>query len=312
MTDVFTPLEGVWTALISPFTDEGALDLEAWDALIRRQCEAGIRGVVVCGTTGEAPTLSVSEKLSLIKRAKAAGAGRLEIMAGSGGWNTEQTVELSKLCVEAGASSLLVVTPPYNKPPTLGLQQHYRSICEGVPSTPVVVYHVPSRTGQSLAVEQMQAVLSAHKNITAIKEASSDPALLSRYIKASSQQLSSAFTWLSGNDVSFLPEMAVGAQGVISVLSNVMPSAVQALYHAYQSADNAKATQLHHILLPLTDALFWQSNPIPTKSLLHQLGIIPSAAVRLPLATLSANLAGPLVELYHQTLEQLKQLGVTL
>ena len=300
---------GVWTALITPFHKDGTLDLESWDQLLQRQRQASLRGVVVCGTTGEAPTLSVSEKLSLIKRAKATLGSDMEIMAGCGGWDTAQTIELSKLCVEAGAQSLLIVTPPYNKPPIEGLKQHYYKICESV-GAPVVVYHVPGRTGQALSVSEMKQLLAVHPGIKAIKEASSDPILLSRYILESQNSVSEDFSWLSGNDVSFLAEMAMGACGVVSVLSNVLPHALKQLYEHHTEKNTSQALALNQALLPLTEALFWQSNPIPTKALLKAIDVLPCEHLRLPLVPLAPHLRANLLETYHKTKEKLTALGV--
>lgn len=304
-------MNGVWTALVTPFDHSGALDLNTWDQLLERQCAAGVKGVVVCGTTGEAPTLSVSEKLSLIKRTHATSNGRVRVMAGTGGSCTSSSIELSKLSVQAGADSLLIVTPPYNKPPLAGLKAHYKALCEATPCTPMVLYHVPGRTGQSLSPADMAELLAVHDNLVAVKEASGDPELLLKYIQKTHEQAPhKKITWLSGNDGTFLPELSVGCEGAISVLSNIFPGYVQKLYESFGRGEMPRAGQLHSTLYPLTEALFWQSNPLPIKALLGRLSLIPGPnPFRLPLVAPTESFIDELEKVYSRTLTQLESLS---
>ena len=303
---------GVWTALITPFDSSGELDYQAFDTLIARQVDAGVDGLVLCGTTGEAPTLSVTEKLSLVKRVKAHYQGKLSLMVGCGSSHTQQTVEFSKLCVDSGAESLMVVTPPYNKPSLTGLIAHYKAVCSANPETPVVVYHVPGRTGQKLSTSELAQLVHSHKQILAVKEASGNPIELARFIVealtlgSSSKQVS----WLSGDDHGFLPSLACGAHGVISVLSNVFPEGFVRLYKAWNqpSVNNqALAVKLHQTLFPFMDELFLEVNPIPVKAILHRIGLI-SSKLRLPLHQADETFSDKLEESYNKTKKDLDQL----
>jgi 4-hydroxy-tetrahydrodipicolinate synthase len=267
--------DGVWTAIVTPFTRDAAVDWTAFDRLMDRQANSGVTGVVVTGTTGESPTLSVQESLSLFRRAKANFGHKIKIMAGVGSNNTAQTVELARLAAESGVDCLLVVTPPYNKPTLAGLKAHYQAIADAQPK-PICLYHVPGRTAQALSPEAITE-LAKIKNVTMVKEASADLGLFSRTV------IQSPVTRiLSGDDSTFLASMAVGGRGVISVVSNIFPEAWVALYRAFVSGDFKKALDIHNCLLPFVDSLFCESNPSPAKAILSQLGLCENA-FRLPL-----------------------------
>lgn len=279
--------KGVWTAIVTPFKDDHSLDWAAWERLLNLQAEGGVSGVVVSGTTGESPTLTVQEKISLVRKARAVLPSSIRLMAGSGGNNTDQSVELSRLCVDAGADSLLVVTPPYNKPSPAGLKLHYTTITESV-SVPVCLYHVPGRTGQMLSPEVL-ADLCRIKGVACVKEATGDMGFLSRAIN---QTRSAGTAFLSGDDITFLPSLALGATGVISVISNVLPGEMVRMFKAWESNDLTGALRLHNIMQPLMDVMFCESNPGPVKEALAQAGII-SRSLRAPMApvtTASASL----------------------
>lgn len=266
---------GVWTALVTPFTESLEIDWKAFEQLLDEQLKAGIKGVVISGTTGESPVLAVQEKLALIRKAKALVGGKMRIMAGTGDNNTQQSVELSKLAMDAGADSLLVVTPPYNKPSTNGLIGHYTAIAKAV-NVPICLYHVPGRTAQSLSIAQMTSITKA-ANIACVKEASGDVAYFSRTVNETRLPI------LSGDDPTYLGSLAIGGAGVISVVSNVFPKAMVDLTNACWGGDMTKAVALHKILLPAIDILFCEVNPCPTKAALHALGKIKNT-FRLPLA----------------------------
>jgi 4-hydroxy-tetrahydrodipicolinate synthase len=256
---------GVWTAIATPFADGGAIDWSAFEKHLAQQAKGGVSGVVISGTTGEAPTLTVQEKISLVRKARALLPANVRVMAGSGGNSTAQSIELSKLCVEAGADSLLIVTPPYNKPNLAGLKLHYQMIADSV-SVPLCLYHVPGRTAQSLS-SQAISTLTGIKNVTAVKEASGDIALYSRVVNSSKADI------LSGDDPTYLASLAVGGTGVISVVSNIFPEAMVALTNAFAAQKNDRALAIHKVLLPAIDVLFCETNPCPLKAALEIAGL---------------------------------------
>ena len=273
------PAATVWTALITPMNDVGEIAWSAFDRLLADQEAAGISGVVIAGTTGESPTLTPTEKLAMIRRARARLGGKVRVMAGTGDNNTHQTVELSRLAADAGADSLLIVTPPYNKPSTEGLIRHYGAIAEAV-AIPLCLYHVPGRTAQTLSVDQLSAITS-RVPIAMVKEASGDVAYFSR------ARCRSGVIFLSGDDPTYLASLAVGGSGLISVVSNVLPKAMVEMTKAYFAGDWQRAQALHDALLPAIDSLFCETNPGPTKAALADLGI-GTNRLRLPLAEVSA------------------------
>ncbi len=266
---------GVWTAIATPFADGGAIDWSAFEKHLAHQAKGGVSGVVISGTTGEAPTLTVQEKISLVRKARALLPANIRVMAGSGGNSTAQSIELSKLCVEAGADSLLIVTPPYNKPNLAGLKLHYQMIADSV-SVPLCLYHVPGRTAQSLS-SQAISTLTGIKNVTAVKEASGDIALYSRVVNSSKADI------LSGDDPTYLASLAVGGTGVISVVSNIFPEAMVALTNAFAAQKNDRALAIHKVLLPAIDVLFCETNPCPLKAALEIVGLGRNT-LRAPLA----------------------------
>lgn len=305
MTTQKEELHGVWTALITPFRDDGDIDYEAFQSLIKRQVDGKVRGVVLCGTTGEAPTLSVTEKLSLVKRASVLAEGKLRLMVGCGSNDTAQTVELSKLCVDAGAQALMVVTPPYNKPPLRGLKAHYQAVCEANPHVPVVVYHVPGRTGHKLSYADLGELLSCHKNICAVKEASGQPIDFSRYMISTTASV----VWLSGDDHGFLSTLAVGGHGLVSVAANVFPQAIVQIHNSFMAGHHEHATRLHQLLFSFMDELFSEVNPVPVKAVLHEMGLI-GPYLRLPLMAADASSSKRLGESYQNTVAALHNVSL--
>lgn len=296
-------MQGIWTAIVTPFTRGGELDLRAFDALIDAQKASGIRGVVVIGSTGEGLTLTQAEKLTLLQRAVSRGKPELEIMSGTGTLSTAQTVEFAKLALDSGVDSLLIVTPPYSKPSTAGLLQHFQAVAAAV-SVPICLYHIPGRTGQKLTIEQFRQ-LSAIPALTAIKEAGADMAFYTEIVLATGKIV------LSGDDLSFLPSLAAGGEGCVSVLSNIFPRAVQAMYDAYCKGDNSRALAYHQCLFPLMQALFIESNPAPIKALLAQEHAVLENVLRLPLASLSAANTPTLEKIYRTARQQLQNLAAS-
>jgi 4-hydroxy-tetrahydrodipicolinate synthase len=289
-------IEGVWTAIATPFSDSGAIDWSAFERHLDQQARGGVNGIVISGTTGESPTLSVQEKISLVRKARAHLPAKVRIMAGSGGNNTAQSIELSKLCVEAGADSLLIVTPPYNKPSLAGLQLHFQMIADSV-HVPLCLYHVPGRTGQTLQAAAI-ATLTKIPKVSAVKEASGDIALYGRVVNGSEASI------LSGDDPTYLASLAVGGRGVISVVSNIFPEAMVELTRAFSAKQNDRALAIHKILLPAIDILFCESNPGPLKAALDVFGLAKNI-LRAPLAPVT-------VEHYNQIKDTLLQTKDTL
>jgi 4-hydroxy-tetrahydrodipicolinate synthase len=293
-------ITGVYTAIVTPFTKDGQIDWGAFDKLLQLQAQAEVDGVVVTGTTGESPTLSVDEKVSLYRRARAFLPAHIKVMAGTGGNDTRQSVELSKLAQDAGVDSLLIVTPPYNKPTKEGLYAHYDTIGKAV-RIPLCLYHVPSRTGQKLTAEELAYICSL-PHVTAVKEASSDLCLVSKAISLSQAD------YLSGDDFTYLPLLSVGGQGVISVATNVFPRAFVQLTRRYRRGDTGGALAIHQAMFPFIEHLFMESNPGPAKYVLASQGIIQDS-LRLPLVSVLPQSAKRLSECFETTKRQLQELG---
>ena len=270
---------GACTALVTPFLN-GKINYPMEEQLLRRQISAGIRTVVLAGTTGESPTLSDNEKIELFRRGKAYVKDSCMIIAGTGTNSTEHAVALSIAAEDAGADALLVVAPYYNKSTPDGLVAHYLSIAHAV-SLPIILYNVPSRTGVDIPVSVYQR-LSRVPNIVGVKEASSDITKIARIRIACGPD----FTIWAGNDDQIVPAMANGGSGVISVLSNIRPEETVAICEAAKNGDYETAAALHRNLLPLIDLLFCEVNPIPVKAAMRQIGY-DCGECRLPLSRLS-------------------------
>lgn len=270
---------GACTALVTPFLN-GEVNYPMLEQLLRRQMDSGIRAVVICGTTGESPTLSDYEKLELFRRAKKYTADRCLILAGTGSNNTEHAIALSKAAEEAGADGLLVVSPYYNKATPEGLVTHYSSIASAV-HIPLILYNVPSRTGVDIPVSVYKCLASV-PNIVGVKEASSDISKISRIRAACPED----FAIWSGNDDQAAAVMSLGGSGVISVLSNVLPVETQAMAHAALDGDFDTAADLQIRLLPLIELLFSEVNPIPVKAAMKIIGY-DCGECRLPLTAAS-------------------------
>lgn len=282
---------GACTALVTPFLC-GQVNYPMMERLLQRQKDAGVTSVVVCGTTGESPTLSDSEKLELFRRCKEFAGGSMQIICGTGSNDTKHAVELSIAAQEAGADALLVVTPYYNKANPEGLFAHYLSIAHAV-KIPVIIYNVPGRTGVDVPVSIYKR-LSRVPNIAGVKEASTDIVKIARIRNACGGDLP---IW-SGNDDQAAAAMALGAQGVISVLSNVLPVETQAMAQAALAGDFDTASALQCDMLPLIDALFAEVNPIPVKAAMEMIGY-DCGSCRLPLAALSKENREKLQALLH-------------
>jgi 4-hydroxy-tetrahydrodipicolinate synthase len=271
-------LRGVFTALVTPFDAHGALDLEAFERLVTRQLEAGIHGLVPCGTTGETPTLSDDEWESLISSAVRLADGKVPVIPGTGTNNTDASIARTKRARELGADAALVVTPYYNKPNHAGLRRHYHLVAdEG--GLPVVFYNVPSRTGLNAQPESILDI-ATHPGICAVKEASGNLGQAMTLIRDRRAGLSI----LSGEDDMTCAMTLMGGDGVISVYSNVDPKGFVAMVEAALSGRIDEARELHYKRLELERALFNETNPVPAKAALAHLGLCTDA-VRTPLAS---------------------------
>lgn len=280
---------GVCTALVTPFLGD-AVNYPLLELLLGRQIAAGIEAVVLCGTTGESPTLSDCEKLEIFRRCARYAGGRCKIIAGTGSNDTRHAVALSAAAEAAGADALLVVSPYYNKATPEGLLTHYSAIA-GAVHIPVIVYNVPSRTGVDIPVSVYRE-LSKIPNIAGVKEACTDMGKIEK-IRANCPD---SFALWSGNDDLTAPIIALGGQGVISVLSNVLPEQTQALARAALDGDFDTAADLQLRLLPLTEALFREVNPIPVKAAMKLVGY-DCGSCRLPLTPASSETVAKLKEI---------------
>lgn len=265
--------EGVHTALVTPFA-EGRLDLVAWEATLARQLRAGVQGLVVAGTTGEAPTLEDDERDTLLTEALALAGHQAVVTMGVGTNSTRSTVANVARAQALGAHAGLLVLPYYNKPNLAGLRAHVRAACE--PGLPIIVYHVPGRTAQRLNPTEL-AVLCEIEGVVAVKEATGDVSYGQDFMLRSKKPV------LSGDDFTWMPLLAVGGAGVISVLSNVAPRRTLAVWEAFTRGDVEAARRAHYALLPVTRYLFAETNPIPAKMLMAEMGLC-TAELRLPLA----------------------------
>lgn len=272
-------LEGVLTALVTPFDAHGGLDLAAFRALCERQLAAGVHGLVPCGTTGETPTLEPGEWAALVSVAVEVAGGRVPVVAGVGTNSTRSTVARVSAARELGADAGLLVLPYYNKPNPAGHRAHLdAALAVGLPLVP---YHVPGRTGQRLPVAQL-AELCRRPGVVGVKEATGDLAYGSDLVAL----LEGSCPVLSGDDFTMLPLYAVGGAGVISVASNVDPAGTLAVWALHREGRVAAAAAAHHRLMPLVRWLFADTNPAPAKAALASLGLC-RADTRLPLAPAS-------------------------
>jgi len=292
------PFTGVGTALVTPFRRDGSLDEAAVKRLARRQIDAGVHFLSPCGTTGEAPTLNHREKLRVVElvleEAKSRG---VPVLAGAGGYDTREVIELARDMERVGADGVLSVTPYYNKPTPEGLYQHFKAIAESI-HIPVVLYNVPVRTGINLDVKTTVR-LSEIPNIVGIK-GPGDLAQMSEIVSGTHDD----FIMLSGDDPVTVATMAVGGAGVVSVGSNEAPTEMVQIVELCERGDFAAARKLHHWLLPLLQVNFAESNPIPCKAAMAAMGLLEEN-YRLPMVPPSAATRDKVLGV----LQQLKMLG---
>lgn len=281
---------GVFTALVTPFTQTGTIDWPAFDALVDRQIAAGIAGLVPVGTTGEAATLTERESLEIIERTARRADGRVYVLAGTGSNATARAVEATRRATDAGADGVLVVTPYYNRPTQDGLVAHFTAVAEAT-TADVMLYSVPGRAAVSIAAETAASLARSCRNIVAIKEAGGDAQRVTELRAACGPD----FAVHCGDDGLALAFYALGASGLTSVLSNYAPKECVDLYQAWAAGDIVRARMIHERLAPLVKALFVESSPGPVKRALSLAGYMRDT-VRLPLVGLSEPAARILAE----------------
>ncbi|MDQ3289158.1 MAG: 4-hydroxy-tetrahydrodipicolinate synthase [Pseudomonadota bacterium] len=271
---------GSITALATPFSADGELDMDAWRRLLDMQIEAGTQGIVVAGSTGEAAALLDSEFEVLLRCAVEHVLGRVPVLAGTGLSNTAKTIEQTRRAAALGADAALVVTPPYVRPTQAGLVAHYRAVADDG-GLPVILYNVPGRTGVDMLPETVEQ-LAGHSRIVGIKEARDDPGRMEALLALRGR----SFVVLSGDDPTACRAMLAGADGVISVASNVLPASFRRLCELSRGGKRKDAEDWNALLMPVCDFLGVEPNPIPIKALLTRQGI--GHRLRLPLQVLSA------------------------
>ena len=270
---------GSYTAIVTPFKN-GKVDFNAFEKLIQLQYEAGITGIVPCGTTGESATLSHQEHDEVIEAAVKFAKGKLKVFAGTGSNSTTEAIRLSKHAEEVGCDGVLLVSPYYNKPTQQGLYLHYKEIANAI-KIPIILYNIQGRTSVNIEPKTIARLAQDCKNIVAVKEASGSLDQMSQI-----KLLAPDIYLLSGDDTLTLPLMSIGGIGVISVLSNIIPKEVAELVNTVLKGDFKTATKMHYKLFPLVKAMFIETNPIPVKTAMEMMGLC-SGDLRLPMCSIS-------------------------
>jgi 4-hydroxy-tetrahydrodipicolinate synthase len=277
------PVSGAYTALVTPFTADGSsVDWQAYEKLLAHQLDGRISGLVPCGTTGEAPTLTDTEQHELIKKTVSAAKGKAQVIVGTGSNNTKKTIEASKSAFEAGADAVMVVNPYYSKPSQEGLFQHVKQVAEAVPG-PVILYNIPGRSVVDMTVETVLRILDACPRVIGIKDASGNVLYCQDLLTRAGDRIAV----LSGDDTLTLPMMSVGAKGIISVTSNLYPRQVGEAVADALAGRAEPARKKHLALWQVNRVMFHEPNPAPVKAALELAGIINSSSVRLPLVPAS-------------------------
>jgi 4-hydroxy-tetrahydrodipicolinate synthase len=271
--------KGAFTAIVTPFKN-GRLDEEAYRELIEFQVKGGVHGIVPCGTTGESPTLSHAEHKRVVETCIDQVKKRVVVIAGSGSNNTAEALELTQHAQQAGADAALMITPYYNKPTQEGLYQHYKTVASQT-KIPIVVYNVPGRTSVNLLPETVARLVEL-PNIVGLKDATGDLKQGCKTLELCGDKI----TVLSGDDFTTFPLLCVGGKGVISVVSNVVPADMAGMCNAFFKGDLEGARKLHYKMWPLTEAMFYETNPVPVKTALKLMGKI-TGEVRQPLCLMS-------------------------
>jgi 4-hydroxy-tetrahydrodipicolinate synthase len=273
-------LRGCYVAIVTPFHENGTINEKALRAHIDILISKGVAGVVPCGTTGESATLSWEEHNHVVDVALEQARGRIQVISGAGSNNTAESLAAARHALAKGSDAILCITPYYNRPTQEGLYQHFKAIASQV-DIPIVVYNVPSRTGVNLMPETLER-LCEFRNIVAVKEASGSILQISEIHRRCGDRL----TILSGDDALTFPTLACGGKGVISVVANIAPEKLIAMINAYDKNDTASALVFHEALMPLSQAMFIETNPIPVKTAMNLLGM-NAGPLRLPLVPMA-------------------------
>jgi 4-hydroxy-tetrahydrodipicolinate synthase len=271
-------MRGCATALVTPFTREGAIDEDRLRALVDRQITGGVRLLVPCGTTGESATMTEPEDQRVIAITVEVARGRARVIAGTGSNSTAAAIEYSKRARDLGAEAMLQVAPWYNKPTQEGLYAHFRAIAEAIPETPIMLYNVPGRTSSNIAAQTVLRLAKDCENIVAVKEASGDLTQIMQILRERPKN----FCVLSGDDAVTLPLIALGAEGIVSVASNEIPDLMSRMTELALDGNWAEARALHYRILPLMEINFIESSPGPVKAAMAMMGLLEEN-FRLPL-----------------------------
>jgi len=275
-------LKGCFVAIITPFDAKGAIDEAALRGNIDFLITEGIAGIVPCGTTGESATLSWEEHNRVVDITIEQVARRITVIAGAGSNNTAESINAAQHAQKSGADAILSITPYYNKPTQEGLYQHFKHVAEKV-DIPIVVYNVPGRTGVNLKPETLERIC-AFPSIAAVKEASGDVHQVSEIHRRMGDRL----VILSGDDALTLPMLSIGASGVISVVGNIVPAKMVSMIKRFESGDLSGARSVHEEIMPLCDAMFIETNPIPVKTAMNLIGMT-AGSMRLPMVSMEKN-----------------------
>ncbi len=294
--DAFRRFPALMTAMVTPFDENDRVDRREAARLAAYLIDEGNDGLVVGGTTGESPALDDDEKLALIEAVKTAVGASVAVVAGTGGNNTRHSVALTKRAADAGADAILAVVPYYNKPTQDGMFRHFGALAEATP-LPLIVYNIPGRTAVNMLPETLLALAERYPTIVGVKESSGDLAQFTAILRERPPH----FRLWCGDDYLFLPALALGADGLISVAAHLCAREYRSLHDAYRRGDTARAAQLHLDVSELVAALFATTSPIPIKWAMRELGFAVGGC-RSPLGTLPPNVAerlGPLLEPYR-------------
>ncbi len=285
------PFGRLLTAMVTPFDQDGAVDFELAARLARYLVEQGSDGIVVCGTTGESPTLSWDEQYQLLRTVRNAVNSSVKVLAGTGSNSTTEAIDATAKAAAAGADGALVVVPYYNKPPQEGLEAHFRAVAEAAPNLPLMIYNIPGRTGCSISPITVQSLMNC-SNIISFKAASGNTnEVTDLRIKCGSK-----LAIYSGDDALLLPMLSVGAVGVVSVASHIVGKQMKAMINAYCTGQCSLALSYHEQLQPLFKALFASTNPIPVKAALELIGW-PVGKPRSPLSPLNSQMKEELMQI---------------
>ncbi len=276
-------IQGVYTALVTPLDEDGAINYPVLGDLIERQIAAGVAGLVPMGTTGESPTMFNAEHDAVIRYTVERAAGRVQVWAGTGSNNTRQAIRTTLEAQKSGADGALIVTPYYNKPSQAGLVRYFRDISQAC-DLPIMVYNIKGRTAVNVETDTLAEIASI-PSVVAVKEASGDLGQMAEVLQKIVRGTDPDFAVLSGDDALTLPLMSIGGMGVVSVASNLIPERMVALVKAAQSGDYDTARELYFELLPVFQATFIETNPVPIKAAMNLCGL-PVGGVRSPLAAL--------------------------